>query len=361
MAILGNLDLALQDLSPASAARYSIEQAIRATHRATDLTRQMLAYSGKGRFVVLRLDLNELVRENAQLIRTAIARTVTLRLSPTSQPAVIEADPGQVQQVIMNLITNASEAIGKKPGVIALTTGVMACDEKYLSLSRVEQRPTPGRFAYVEVSDTGCGMDDETQQRLFDPFFTTKFMGRGLGMSAVLGIVRGHKGAILVDSAVGRGTTIRALFPEGKAGHAVPTEAHSLSSPEPGLATLSRKVLVVDDEEAVRQLCLKFIRHLGFQGIGAANGEEALALFQQHADEIACVLLDLTMPRLDGARTFAEMKRLRPDVRVILSSGYNEQDAIQRFNEEGLAGFIQKPYRLQELKDKIMEVVFGSG
>src|SRR3990170_4789992 len=213
MAILGNLDLALRKLSPLSPAGTNIQNALQAVHRGADLTRQMLAYSGKGQFVVKNIDLSELVEENAHLFRTSMAKTAALNLRLNRDLPLVEADPGQITQVIMNLITNASEAVGEKAGVIALSTGIQECDEAYLSRSRLEERPPAGRFVYLEVSDTGSGMDEETQQKLFDPFFTTKFTGRGLGMSAVLGIMRGHKGAILVDSVVGKGTTIRVLFP----------------------------------------------------------------------------------------------------------------------------------------------------
>jgi signal transduction histidine kinase/ActR/RegA family two-component response regulator len=346
MAIQGNLELTLLALPKAISARPRIEQAIQTTRRAADLTRQMLAYSGKGRFVVSRMDLSDLVWDNADLFRTAIARTVTLNLSMSSQPCIIEADPGQVQQVIMNLITNAFEAIGEKPGVITLATGVMECEESYLSRSLLEEKPPAGRFVYVEVSDTGCGMDEETRQRLFDPFFTTKFTGRGLGMSAVLGIMRGHRGAILMDSAVAQGTNIRVLFPACEAISVEPAEVSDMPLSEPLTAGM---VLVVDDEEAVRSLCMDLVRQLGFRAIGAGDGEEALQLFAEHADELTCVLLDLTMPRMDGLSAFREMKRLRPEVPVILCSGYSEHNATQQFAGEGLAGFIQKPYSLEEL------------
>jgi PAS domain S-box-containing protein len=361
MAILGNLDLALLELSQASSARVSIEQAVQATRRATDLTRQLLAYSGRGRFVVMRMELNELVRENADLFRTAISRTVTMNLYLAREPALIEADPGQVQQIIMNLITNASDAIGEKPGTITLVTGSKTLDEVSLSRSRLAEKPPPGRFAFLEVSDTGCGMEDGTLQRIFDPFFTTKFTGRGLGMSAVLGIVRGHKGAVMVDSETGQGTTIRVLFPACEAAcveTAGTTDAGAQGESE---ATFSGTVLVVDDEEAVRKLCATCVRRLGFQVLSAADGEEAVELFEKHADEITCVLLDLTMPRLDGVSTFRRLKLLRPDVKVLLSSGYDKLDVTQRFTSEGVAGFIQKPYLLQDLKKGIERALRGAG
>jgi CheY-like chemotaxis protein len=202
-------------------------------------------------------------------------------------------------------------------------------------------------------------MNEETLQHLFDPFFTTKFMGRGLGMSAVLGIVRGHKGAILVESAIGQGTTIRVLFPACTA--ALEESPDASRAPVRVRDTAVRKgtVLVVDDEGAVRTLGIAFVQRLGFEAMGAADGEEALRLFEAHAREITCVLLDLTMPRMDGLSTFREMKRLQPGVKVILCSGYDEQEATQRFSTEGLAGFIQKPYLLQDLRVMIEQILKG--
>jgi signal transduction histidine kinase len=212
-AVLGNLDVALLDLPASSHARQGVEQAIVASRRAAHLTNQILAYTGKSRFTVSRVDISELVRDNVNLFRTAIPRRISLNLSVSPQPSIIEADPSQMQQVIMNLITNASEAIGERTGEINLITGVEYFEPDYLSRSRIKEKPVERHLAYLEVSDTGYGMDEETQQRLFDPFFTTKSTGRGLGMSVVLGIVRGHRGAILVNSARGQGTTIRVLFP----------------------------------------------------------------------------------------------------------------------------------------------------
>ena len=350
MAVLGNLDLAVQQLSPASPALPSVEQAIQATRRATDLTRQMLAYSGKGRFVVHRLNLGDVLRENNDLLRASIARTVTLDLAISHERAIIDGDPGQIQQIVMNLITNASDAIGESPGTIRLESGIVDCSADELGRSRLDERPPAGRYAYIQVSDNGRGMDERTQQRLFDPFFTTKFTGRGLGMSAVLGIVSGHKGAIFVDSSPGAGTTIRVLFPAVDVSAELDVDAALAAQHAAEPAPLRRTILVVDDDESVRALCLTFVQRAGHIGIGAADGEEALALFTQRPSEIDCVLLDLTMPRMDGLSTFRALRAIRPDVPVILSSGYSEQDATRRFDGEGLTGFIQKPFRLHEFK-----------
>jgi len=360
MAILGNLDLALLDVSSLSPARFSIEQAKQAARRAADLTRQMLAYSGKGRFVTRPVSLSELVQENAHLLKAAISKTVTLSLNLDRDLPSIMADPGQMQQVIMNLITNASEAIGNATGVVSLTTGIEDSDGEYLNRSSLEEKPPAGRYVYLEVTDTGCGMSQDTKHRLFDPFFSTKFTGRGLGMSAVSGIVHGHQGAIIVTSDVDRGSTIRVLFPAftPKVAVVVPHERrHARRETAEPAAPLSGVILLVDDEEIVLNLCRNILERLGFRVLVATNGDEAVRAYGAHAGEIDCVLLDLTMPQLDGVAAFAELQRVRSDVKVILSSGYSQEEATRRFQGRGLAGFIQKPYEVQSLRDVLERVL----
>src|SRR3990172_5365039 len=360
MAILGNLDLALRKLSPLSPAGTNIQNALQAVHRGADLTRQMLAYSGKGQFVVKNIDLSELVEENAHLFRTSMAKTAALNLRLNRDLPLVEADPGQITQVIMNLITNASEAVGEKAGVIALSTGIQECDEAYLSRSRLEETPPAGRFVYLEVSDTGSGMDEETQQKLFDPFFTTKFTGRGLGMSAVLGIMRGHKGAILVDSVVGKGTTIRVLFPVSETAQPEATRitGAGVGERERQESSVPRgTVLVVEDEEMVLDACKEMVESLGFPALAARDGREAVNIFREHAGEVVCILLDLSMPGMDGLAACSELRRIRPDVRVVLTSGYNEEEATQRFTGQGLAAFLQKPYEIKDLGDVLGQVL----
>jgi PAS domain S-box-containing protein len=358
VAILGNLEMAMMDLSPVSSARSSVAAAVHAAMRAADLTHQMLAYSGRGRFVIEDLDLSELVAENAHMFRAAIAKTVTLNLEPGLSLPPVLADGGQIQQIVMNLITNASEAIGDGPGTVTLSTGVMECGEDYLSHSRLEKKPAPGWFAYLEVTDTGCGMDKETQERLFDPFFTTKFTGRGLGMSAVLGIVRGHKGALLVDSQPAKGATIRVLLP-------VSNNAQGGSADDPERAqkresdkvSLSGLVLVVDDEELVRDLTVKMLERTGLRALTAADGEEAEHIFRESAGDIDCVILDLTMPRCDGVATFQALRKIKSEVKVILCSGYDKEDATQRFTDQGLAGFLKKPFQFEGLTQVLHQVL----
>ncbi len=360
MAILGNLDLALMSMSNVAPARSNIEQAVQATHMAAELTRQMLAYSGKGRFIVSEIDINELVEENAQLFRASISRNTIFNLNLDRGISPVEADAGQVQQIIMNLITNASEAIGEKAGAIALSTAMMDCDDEYLSQSRIEEKPHAGRFTCLEVTDTGCGMDRDVQDRLFDPFFTTKFTGRGLGMCAVLGIVRGHEGALFIESSVGKGTTVKVFFPAARQATvtAMPTDDTAVQQVSGERPMVSKQtILLVDDEDMVRQVCMSMLEKLGFKVIAAKDGMEAVDIFKERAREIDCVLLDLSMPRMDGLAAFKEMILIKPGIKAILVSGYNEQEAIQRFSAQGLAGFIQKPYRLQVLRKELNQTI----
>ncbi len=360
MAILGNLDLALLDLSPVSRPRPFIDQALIAARRAADLTNHMLAYSGKGRFDLNAFNMSELVEEMARLLKASISKTVTLNLQMARDLKPIMADPGQIQQIVMNLIVNASEAIGDQAGIVTITTGMQECDENYLMKSRLKEKPPAGTYVFLEVKDTGCGMDHQTQERLFDPFFTTKFTGRGLGMAAVLGIVSGHKGAILVESMPGRGTMIRVMFPASgkvkktsrerkKKTAAVKTDA--------GKALPSGVVLIVDDEEMVRTLCKSMVERFGYRVLTASDGEEAIMLFREHEHEIVCVILDLTMPKKDGKATFEELRHIRSDVKVIISSGFDEQDVTQRFLGKGLAGIIKKPYQLESIRKELKRVL----
>ena len=351
MAIIGNADLALMRVNRESPAVENLHRIEQAAARAADLAKQMLAYSGKGKFVVETIDLNRLLEEMLHMLEVSISKKAVLRLNLHSPLPVVEADATQMRQIVMNLVINASEAIGDKSGVIAITTGCMDCDHRYLKDVWLDENITEGLYVYLEIADSGCGMDQETLSKIFDPFFTTKFTGRGLGMAAVLGIIRGHKGAIKVYSEVGRGSTFKVLLPaSGK-----PPE---LFNGEPGTHAWqgSGTVLLVDDEETVRAIGSEMLKELGFTTITACDGREALAIFKQTPD-ISCVILDLTMPHMDGEQCFRELRLLNPDVKVIMSSGYNEQEVTQKFVGKGLAGFVQKPYKLSVLQETVKYVL----
>ena len=362
MTILGNADLAMDGLSSHAPTCENIKEIQKASKRAAELARQMLAYSGKGRFVVEPLDLGMLVDEMAHLLEVSISKKAVLKYNFADNLPAINGDATQIRQIIMNLITNASEAIGDKSGVVALSTGAMDCDRAYLDdvneilLAGLDEPLGEGIYVYIEVVDTGCGMDAETIEKIFDPFFTTKFTGRGLGMSAVLGIVRGHHGAIKIHSELGRGTTFKVLFPAGE----LPAGGDAIQERDADAAEAWRgrgTVLIADDEESIRAVGKQALCSMGFSVLTAADGREAIEIFGARADEIVCVLLDLTMPHMDGEQAFGELRRIRPDIQVILCSGYNEQDATQHFVGKGLAGFIQKPYDLSALRGKLMEVL----
>jgi len=348
--ILGNASLARLDLPSVSPVLAAIEQIELSSHRAADLCRQMLAYSGRGRFVVQRLDLNQVVEETTQLLNISISKTCVLRFNLAARLPGISADATQIRQVVMNLVINASEAIGPRSGVIALATGVARLDRDYLMTLRLADL-APGDYVFLEVSDTGCGMDAETLQRIFEPFFTTKFTGRGLGLAAVLGIVRGHRGGLKVYSEAGRGSTFKLFLPLADG----PVELRALrESGGPDGWRGSGVVLVVDDEETVRSVSARMLEELGYRVEMAPDGRTAIDVFQAAPSRYAFVLLDLTMPHLDGEETFRQLRHLHPGVRVVLMSGFTEHDAVSRFAGKGLAGFVQKPFSMTMLREVVL-------
>jgi PAS domain S-box-containing protein len=341
-AILGNLNLAQMKLAAGAPADTYLQNMESTILRAADLTRQMLAYSGKGRFVVKPLDLSRMVEEITHLLSVSISKKVTLRYELASGLPAVEADGAQIQQVIMNLVTNASEAIGDREGIITITTGTRDLDQSGVERLFVGQTLQPGRFVTLQVSDTGCGMKPEVLARIFDPFFTTKTSGRGLGLSAMLGILRGHGGGIKIYSELGKGSVFQVYLRASEA----PAQVLEVASSEQDQG-FHGVVLLVDDEPDLRTSIAAMLAHLGFQVETAGDGQEALERFVP--GRFALVLMDLTMPKLDGREAFRRMKELDPAVKVILSSGYNEQDAIQQLLGHDLAGFIQKPYQVKAL------------
>lgn len=359
MAILGNLDLALLGLPDGLVAREDILHAVAAARRAAALTSRLLDYTGRGVVAVGLVELNALVEENAALLRTSTAKTASLVMSLAPCLPSVVADAAQLQQVVMNLITNASEAFGDRPGTITLSTGVSDCEAEELARSAIAEKPAPGRFVWLEVADDGCGMDAETRRRLFDPFFTTKFTGRGLGMSAVQGIVRGHHGAILVDSTPGIGTRIRVLLPTAAMAGLAPrdTVRADVQRPRAHGAGVSGVALVVDDEIAVRKVTRAMLERLGLEVVTAEDGAEAVRLLGSGLARLRVALVDMTMPRMDGLATFHEMRRLGYDVPVILCSGFPEEENAERYATEGLAGFLQKPYELRRLEAELRRVL----
>lgn len=353
-AILGNSSLAKRRMDASSPVFRYLESIESASHSAADLCKQMLAYSGKGKFVVKAINLSNMVENMGKLIEVSLAKNVVIKYHLSEQLPLIDADVAQIQQVVLNLITNASEAIEGKSGVISISTGMMHADADYLNGCIGNASLEPGRYIYLEVSDTGCGMDAATQRKVFDPFFTTKFTGRGLGMSAMLGIVKGHRGGLRIYSERGHGTTIKIAFPVSDESNAGVLEAEEGRLVEwRGKGT----VLVVDDEETVRETACAMLEEFGFAVMTAKDGLEGVEIFRQSHADITLVLLDMTMPKMNGEDCFRELRQINPEVRVILSSGYNEQDATNRFAGKGLAGFLQKPYSSDFLAEKIQAIL----
>jgi PAS domain S-box-containing protein len=333
--IMGNASLAMQDLRRHDPAWTAMGEVLQASERAALLVRQMLAYAGKGRFVIEPVNLAAQVTEITPRIRTSISRLTDLELRLDHDLPAVEADRAQIQQLILNLTTNAAEAIGDQPGAITIKTCGRDIDGE--------------RQVVLEVKDTGCGMDAETQARAFDPFFTTKFTGRGLGLAAVRGIIRTHGGTISVESAPGKGSTFTIVLPA----MALPDQLAIVDSVLHG----DGNILVVDDEELVRAMARFTLERCGYTIEVAADGKSAVEAFASRPGDFAAVLLDLTMPVMDGEEAMEKIRKIRADIPVLLSSGYSEVEAVRRFQGRGLAGFLQKPYTANALARKIRHAV----
>jgi PAS domain S-box-containing protein len=352
-AILGNLELAALHAADGDPVHPYLKNAKATSLRAAELTRQMLAYSGKGVFTVLPLDLSAIAEDMASLLKVSIPKRVNLRFQFAKGLPTIQADPAQIQQVVMNLVTNASEAIGDAEGEILMTTGsVELSHAETLDLHPGSPIP-PGRYVTLSVKDTGCGIPDEVMARIFDPFFTTKFSGRGLGLSAMLGILRAHHAGIGIQSRPGAGSEFRIYFPEGAMpGPDEPALPHS-SLPVEGQGT----ILLVDDEAEVRQSAGALLRQAGFQVLEALDGVEACEIYRQEHPGIQAVLMDLTMPRMDGRTAATEILAFDPGARIILTSGFPADADGPSTGDHRLAGFLQKPYDMARLRAEFHRVL----
>lgn len=346
-AILGNLDLAMVTLGPDSAVTPFLKGIESAAQRSAELAHQMLAYSGKGRFVVEHLDLNPLIEDILPLLSTSISKKAVIELDLSNNLPRVQADATQIRQVVMNLIINASDAIGDHPGIIRVSTGVRQVDRSYLSSTYLDEKLEEGSYLYLEVNDDGCGMDAETQERLFDPFFTTKTTGRGLGLAALLGIVRGHEGAVRVASVPQEGSTFTILLPTSK--DVEEEVAVAESSIKETSSSGDGCILFADDEELLREVGRSALENAGFEVLIAENGRQAVEIFKTRSDDVIAVILDMMMPELDGLEAFRELRRIRPSIKGILSSGYSDQTMAHSFEKEGLHGFLKKPYRPEQL------------
>ena len=356
LVVLGNAELALLDLSPESPVREKLGSIRRAARSAADLAGQMLAYSGRSEFVLSDLDLQQLVEEFTDLLEAMVSKKAEMKFGTDEPVYTIKGDVTQIRQVVLNLVANASDALDQAGGEITITTGSLMCDAVYLSVPHLDQEREPGLYSYVQVSDTGSGMDEETRTRIFDPFFTTKFTGRGLGMASALGIVNGHRGLIKVSSEPGRGTTIRVLFPVAEGAPEDPEAGpDEVAPPDSNEET----ILVVDDEEMVRAVVTEMLQKCGYRVLTASDGRTAVSLYEEKHSEIDLVLLDLAMPLMDGRETHRALREFDPDVRVLLCSGYSEQDAEPRSPDEVSTAFVQKPYSISVLMEAVRSALGG--
>jgi PAS domain S-box-containing protein len=348
--VLGNASLALESMPARDRNRPLLESLMESAHRAADLTRQLLAYAGKGRFIIGPVNISETVREMVVLLRGSVPAIIGIDLDLQEDIAPVEADASQIQQIIMNLVLNASEAIGDLPGQITIQTQTRSVDGAMIEQAGLDV--PAGTYVCLEVQDSGSGMDEATRSRIFEPFFTTKFTGRGLGLAAVHGIVGAHKGAMLVYSHPGNGSRFTALLPAAVDAASQKSEITARMQDLYGQGT----ILVVDDEEAIRQVAKTTLERFGYQVLLARNGIEAVEVFGQVPEQITVVLLDLTMPLMSGEETLRRLRAVRPDVPVLLSSGYNQIEVIKRFTGQGLAGFIAKPYSAATLAARVKSV-----
>ncbi|WP_239031681.1 hybrid sensor histidine kinase/response regulator [Geomonas diazotrophica] len=344
--ILGNSSLGLMRIDPGSPAVENLQNIEKGAVRAADLAKQMLAYSGKGMFVVEPVSLNSLLTEMVHLLEVSVSKKCRLVMELAQELPPVQADSTQLRQIVMNLVINASEAIGDRGGTITIRSGFRHFDEQYLKGAWSEKEIKEGDFLFLQVEDDGCGMDDGTLSRIFDPFFTTKFTGRGLGMSAVLGIIRGHRGASKVESKPGKGTTFTVILPASD----LPIQDQAGQPPPEESWQGSGTVLLVDDEEFICSVGASMLEQLGYQVVTALSGSRAVELYRERGD-VRFVVLDLTMPQMDGEQTYQELRRFDPEVKVIISSGYSEQEVTRKLAGAGYLAFIQKPYSMQALSE----------
>jgi PAS domain S-box-containing protein len=354
--ILGNSRMAASELPPGSPLNLRLARIRAAAEHGAALTEQMLAYSGRSGVALKPLDLSHLVEEMVDLLRASISEQARLELELAPR-APVEGDTTQIRQVVLNLVTNASEALTGGAGRLRVSTGVVQQSDSDLAGAPGAESPRAGAYAYLEVSDDGQGMDAATQARVFEPFFTTKFSGRGLGLAAVLGIVRTHSGVVRVWSGVGSGTRVRVLLPERRADFANPPQPRAGGGPSPRRGT----ILVVDDQDFVLEVAQAFLERAGHRVVTASGGRSAIEIFRQRSREIDAVLLDLAMPDTSGEEVLLEIQRVRSDARVIIATGYSAQAAAERLASHGVVGFVRKPYQPEEILQQVDRALAASG
>lgn len=353
--VMGHAEWMARRIEAGSPFHENLQRIVGAAERAAQLCKQMLAFAGRGRFLVEPCQLSSLARDMHALLTSIVPSDARLVLHTNPVLAPVQADPGELRQVLISLVTNAAEALEGRPGgTVTVATDACHLSARELAATKLGASCGEGEYVYIEVSDDGPGIAPEVLPRIFDPFFSTKFMGRGLSLAAVLGIARSHRGTLEVTSELGHGTRVRVFLPALRAGGV------AIGSPPPAARSAVGTVLVIDDDEGVRELARLALEDAGATVVTASGGEEALRIYVQQHRHIEAVLLDLTMPGMDGAATLRELRAIEPEVRVVLSSGYPAGDAIERIGLPAVQGFVQKPWRPSELVARVSGVLSRS-
>jgi PAS domain S-box-containing protein len=353
-AIMGNVSLVRRRLASGNVdgqVDTLLAAAERAGNRAADLVKQLLNYAGKGRREMRPVDIGQVMKDALAIVQASVSKKIKINRDIPANSPILEGDVGQIQQLILNLVLNAAEAIGEDHGEVSIMVRVREVAEAELAKSYAPFPMPPGAYTEIQVSDTGIGMDERTLQQIFDPFFTTKFMGRGLGLAAALGIVRSHGGGIAVESHRGQGTTFTVLLPAEQE-----TSSENLLTLTEAITETARGeglVLVVDDEVAIRSMIQHVLEDLGYTVLTAEHGAQAIELFDNIPDEVKLVLLDVNMPVLDGGETAVALRERKPEIPILVMSGIADDDALQRFETMRISGFVPKPFAPDQLAQAI--------
>lgn len=351
--IIGNAGMAAALVPPDSPAQTLLANAEKTCMQAAELCKQMLAYAGRGKIVARDVRLDNLLAETDPLLRMSIGKEIDLVIdSPGAGIPLIKGEPSQLQQVMVNLVLNASEAIGAAPGTVCVSISARHLDVDWFEDAHGQSEVRSGPFVVLEVSDTGAGMAPETKARIFDPFFSTKFTGRGLGLASVLGMVRRHGGAIRFQSERGKGSVFQVALPA-----AVPPGPPARSASSLPATDTNGLVLVIDDEEPVRRVTEAILRHGRYEVVAAADGPEGLRLFRATKDRLCAVLLDLTMPVMDGAKVLAHIRQLSPEMPVLLMSGFSDAEIGEKYAEEPPTSFLAKPFSRERLHEELEDLL----
>lgn len=356
LAILGNTNLVLMELDEESPVNPYVKSIEMAARHAAKICERLLAYSGRRTFASMTFNLNRVIQETVEIMKSIVSPNALIELNLSDEELMIHGDIGQLEQVVLNLLTNASEAIQNQPeaGRIRIRTGISHLGKNDFSDYYFCENGTPGKFFYIEVEDNGSGMDDDCQTKMFDPFFTTKFTGRGLGLAGVAGIIRGHHGGLRVESIIDQGSCFRVILPLATGAS---TDLDDDGSAEDCLPVESGSILVIDDDKAVCNVVNRVLNKFGFSVLTAYSGSEGIEVYEKHHDEISVILLDMTMPGLSGVETFELLRKKGVSIPVILTSGLSESDITEQMQGAEVFHFLKKPYKPQKLVNVISKAL----